>query len=77
MTTLRYEILYGLVFVFMNCAAALTATLARKGVPKTVRSRDVWDLLRCQRTWRCTFNCGSPTHKWIGSRVTVGANPGR
>jgi hypothetical protein len=35
MTTLMCEIFYGFVFAFMICAAALIATLARKGVRKT------------------------------------------
>ena len=35
MTTLMYESFMDFVFAFMICAAALIATLARKGVRKT------------------------------------------
>jgi len=42
MTTLMYEILYGFVFAFMMCAAALIATLARKGIPKTFDREMYW-----------------------------------
>jgi hypothetical protein len=48
------EINYKTGKIFLTCAAALIATLARKGVRKTC-----------------------PTHEWMGSRVMVGANPGR
>jgi hypothetical protein len=42
MTALMYEIFYGFVFAFMICAAALIATLARKGVPKTFDREMYW-----------------------------------